>query len=134
MVVGRFFFSATPTAQNSPELHFRFINYFIQSSLLWPLITSEQGGNFHSLQEDLHAENCSEIVKRTCLFNKYLRVGGFLSLFSFFYIFTNLITQKFAISDQCVTIGQEAPRSALRNYKEKKRKPGIQRKQRLKGI
>jgi len=30
------------------------------------------------------------------------------------------------------THGQEAPRSALRNYKEKKRKPGIQRKQRLK--
>ena len=29
-----FFFSAAPTAQNSPELHFRFINSFIQSSLL----------------------------------------------------------------------------------------------------
>ena len=28
------FFSAAPTAKNSPELHFRFINYFIQSSLL----------------------------------------------------------------------------------------------------
>ena len=25
-------FSAAPTAQNSPELHFRFINYFIQPS------------------------------------------------------------------------------------------------------
>ena len=34
MAVGRFFFSAAPTAQNSPELHFRFINYFIQSCLL----------------------------------------------------------------------------------------------------
>ena len=29
-----FFFSAAPTAQNSPELHFRFINSSIQSSLL----------------------------------------------------------------------------------------------------
>jgi hypothetical protein len=28
------FFSAAPTAQNSPEIHFRFINSFIQSSLL----------------------------------------------------------------------------------------------------
>ena len=26
------FFSAAPTAKNSPELHFRFINYFIQPS------------------------------------------------------------------------------------------------------
>ena len=26
------FFSAATTAQNSPELHFRFINYFIQPS------------------------------------------------------------------------------------------------------
>ena len=32
MAVGSFFFFAAPTAQNSPELHFRFIN--IQSSLL----------------------------------------------------------------------------------------------------
>ena len=32
--VGRFFFSADLTAQNSLELHFRFINSFIQSSLL----------------------------------------------------------------------------------------------------
>ena len=32
MAVGRFF-SAAPTAQNSPELHFRFINYLIQPSL-----------------------------------------------------------------------------------------------------
>ena len=33
-----FFFSAAPTAQNSPELHFRFINSFIQSSLLRSLL------------------------------------------------------------------------------------------------
>ena len=29
MAVGSFFFSAAPTAQNSPEIHFRFINSFI---------------------------------------------------------------------------------------------------------
>ena len=38
MAVGSFFLSAAPTAQNSPELHFRFINYFIQSSLLRSLL------------------------------------------------------------------------------------------------
>ena len=34
-----FFFSAAPTAQNSPELHFRFINSFIQWSLLRSLFS-----------------------------------------------------------------------------------------------
>jgi hypothetical protein len=34
MAVGRFFFSAAQPAQNSPELHFRFLNSFIQPSLL----------------------------------------------------------------------------------------------------
>ena len=34
----KFFSSAAPTAQNSPYLHFRFINSFIQSSLLRSLI------------------------------------------------------------------------------------------------
>ena len=37
---GRLFFSAAPTAQTSPELHFRFINSFIQSSLLRSLTFS----------------------------------------------------------------------------------------------
>jgi hypothetical protein len=37
MEVGRFFFSAASTAQKSPELHFRFINYFIQPSLVGSL-------------------------------------------------------------------------------------------------
>ena len=32
------FFSAAPTAQNSPELHFRFINSFIQPSLVGSLM------------------------------------------------------------------------------------------------
>ena len=34
MAVGSFFFYAAPTAQTSPELYFRFMNSFIQSSLL----------------------------------------------------------------------------------------------------
>ena len=38
MAVGSFFFSAAPTAQNCPELHFRFINSSIQPSLVKSLI------------------------------------------------------------------------------------------------
>ena len=38
MAVGRFFFSAAPTVQNSPELHFRFINSFIQPSRVGSLV------------------------------------------------------------------------------------------------
>ena len=38
MAVWSCFFSAAPTAQNSPELYFRFINSFIQSSLLRSLL------------------------------------------------------------------------------------------------
>jgi hypothetical protein len=34
----RVFFSAAPTAQNSPELHFRFINSFIPPSLVGSLL------------------------------------------------------------------------------------------------
>ena len=37
MAVWRVFFSAAPTAQNSPELHFSFINSFIQLSRVWSL-------------------------------------------------------------------------------------------------
>ena len=37
-----FFFSAALTAQNSPELHFRFINSSIQSSLLRSLVWAAQ--------------------------------------------------------------------------------------------
>ena len=41
----QFFFSAAPTAQNSPELHFRFINYFIQSSLLRSMVAAGDSEN-----------------------------------------------------------------------------------------
>ena len=40
MAVGSFF-SAAPTVQNSPKLHFRFINSFIQPSLLKSLDTEK---------------------------------------------------------------------------------------------
>ena len=40
MAVGSFFFSAARTAQNSPELHFRFIDSPIQSSVLKSVLTS----------------------------------------------------------------------------------------------
>ena len=39
MAVGSFF-SAAPTAHNSPELHFCFIDSFIQPSLVGSLVTS----------------------------------------------------------------------------------------------
>ena len=39
-----FFFSAAPTAQNSPELHFRFINSFIQPSLVGSLGSKIKNG------------------------------------------------------------------------------------------
>ena len=38
MAVGSCFFSAAPTAQNSPELHLRFMNSFIQPSLVGSLV------------------------------------------------------------------------------------------------
>ena len=40
MAVGRVFFSSAQTAQNSPELHFRFINSFFHPSLLKSLLRS----------------------------------------------------------------------------------------------
>ena len=43
MAVERGFFSAAPPAQNSPELHFRFINFFIQQSLLESLLAWNDG-------------------------------------------------------------------------------------------
>ena len=39
MAVGSFFFSAAPTAQNSQELHFCFINSSIQPSVVKSVLT-----------------------------------------------------------------------------------------------
>ena len=49
----RSFFSAASTAQSSPELHFRFINHFIQLSLLGSLHKSkvEISQNFVAFSE-----------------------------------------------------------------------------------
>ena len=41
MAVGIFFFSAASTTQNSPELHFRLINSFIQPSRVGSLTATE---------------------------------------------------------------------------------------------
>ena len=40
--IREFFFSAALTAQNSPELHFRFIDSFIQPSLVGSLLVGDQ--------------------------------------------------------------------------------------------
>jgi hypothetical protein len=40
-----FFFSAAPTAPNSPELHFRFINSFIQPFLVGSLVQQQTHPN-----------------------------------------------------------------------------------------
>ena len=41
MAGGILFLSAVPTAQNCPELHFRFINLYIRSSLLEYLVKKQ---------------------------------------------------------------------------------------------
>ena len=41
MAAGSFFSSAAPTAENSPELHFRLINSIIQSSLVGSLLGTD---------------------------------------------------------------------------------------------
>ena len=70
-IIGTFFFSAALTAQNSPELHFRFINHFIQSSLLRSLIfrfqaylcvIMEVGGAEDIAFESVVAETFAEIL------------------------------------------------------------------------
>ena len=49
-----FFFSAAPTAQNSSVLHFPFINYFIQPSLVGSLITSIESVSCDQIWRDFH--------------------------------------------------------------------------------
>ena len=57
------FFSAAPTAQNSPELHFRFINSFIQLSLLRSLIRTKGGFSVGLLQDSfIAAQNFATLV------------------------------------------------------------------------
>jgi hypothetical protein len=49
MAVGSFYFSAATTAQNSPELHFRFINSFIQPSLVGSLTALYLAGQVENM-------------------------------------------------------------------------------------
>ena len=49
MAFRRVFFSAAPTAQNSPKLHFRFINYIIQPSRVGSLRTTDTQTNLKYL-------------------------------------------------------------------------------------
>ena len=70
-----FFFSAASTAQNCPELHFRFINSFIQSSLLRSLVITLQtftifqtlfSANKVKIQNDCMSDN-------HCRFNEFIK-------------------------------------------------------------
>ena len=54
MAVGSIFFFAAPTAQNSPKLHFRFMNYFIQPSRVGSLGGYDQGYGGFSHQQGQH--------------------------------------------------------------------------------
>ena len=54
-----FLFSAAPTAQNSPELHFRFINSFIQSSLLRSLLQMNKGLIYTNIYTKYIKHQCS---------------------------------------------------------------------------
>ena len=49
----RIFFSAAPTAQNSQELHFHFINSFTQTSLVGSLVDSDMQRCISELTQDL---------------------------------------------------------------------------------
>ena len=68
---GEFFISAAPTAQNSSELHFRFINSFIQPSRVGSLIVANsklcyyQNGKF--LMDSI--EQASKLGKLDCFGN-----------------------------------------------------------------
>ena len=63
MAVGSFFFSAAPPAQNSPELHFRFIIFSIQPSLLESLCSLDE----QYLSVDMYHEHISILaLKDNC--------------------------------------------------------------------
>ena len=50
MAIGKFLFSADPTAQNSPKLHFHFIDSPTQSSVLKSVISGIRRRNGRGLQ------------------------------------------------------------------------------------
>jgi hypothetical protein len=53
MAVGSVFFSAAPTAQNSPELNFPFINYLIQPSLVESLAADYSHQNVYLVSTEI---------------------------------------------------------------------------------
>ena len=58
MAVGSFFLSAAPNAQNSPELHFRFINFFIQPSPVGSLV------QMYYDKETKHPKECTSFTSK----------------------------------------------------------------------
>ena len=73
MVVGRFFFSAAPTAQNSPELRFRFITIF------YPTIPGRISGRkpTHVFKTRIVGSDCLNVYVEFCKLNPTLADGPF---------------------------------------------------------
>jgi hypothetical protein len=72
MAVGSFFFlqpQLPKTAQNSPELHFRFINSFIQPSLVGSLLLSKKSSNLSGKESS--QVNAIESDAQICILTKY---------------------------------------------------------------
>ena len=65
-----FFFSAAPTAQNSPELHFRFINSFIQLSRVGSLVLNNQKCCSHCIRFYLWIDPCCKPIKTKHIFTR----------------------------------------------------------------
>ena len=66
MAVGRFFFSAAPTAKNSPEFHFRFINFSIHPSRVGSLDGSiSQAGLSHQNVAPTFLRNADGSISQT---------------------------------------------------------------------
>ena len=66
------FFSAAPTAQNSPELHLRSINYFIQSSLLRSLMKDKDddfANKAEGVQKIDHVERLDQAITVNAIVN-----------------------------------------------------------------
>ena len=63
------FFSAAPTAQNSPELHFRFINSFIQPSFVGSLAYVYSAHLFSMPLKDIEQRT---LLKNMCIKNQFV--------------------------------------------------------------
>ena len=63
------FFSAAPTAQNSPELHFRFINSFIQPSRVGSLANAYSAHLFSMPLKDIEQRT---LLKNMCIKKQFV--------------------------------------------------------------